>query len=128
MERPLDPRAVVAAELADPRDDVREVLGGHLTLRQDLLAAGEPRLRDPAHVHDDLEQAVQVLERAHPLTEVRGKGVEDRVEVVTLDRHLTTAGANAGSSMRTASSLTKSIAVAISRNPSARRARATCSS
>ena len=128
MERPFDARPVVAAELADARDDVGEIFGGHFAMRQLLLATAEARLGDPSEVHDDLEQTDEVAERADPLAEVGRKGIEDRVKVVALDRHLTTAGANAGSSMRTASSLTKSIAVAISRKPSDRSARATCSS
>src|SRR5258708_23109264 len=110
MERPFDAGAVIAAELADARDHIREILRRHLAVRELLLAAGEPRLRDAPEIHDDLEDAVEALERADPLAEVGGKGIEDRVEVVTLDRrHLTTTRATAGSSMRTPTSLPTSI-------------------
>ena len=77
MERPLDPGAVVAAELADARDDVRDVLGGDLASRQDLLASGEARLGETAKIHDRLEQAVQALERSDACREVRGQSAEE---------------------------------------------------
>ena len=44
MERPLDPSAVVAAELADARDDRGEILGGDLALGERLLSSREARL------------------------------------------------------------------------------------
>ena len=84
MERPLDAGAVVAAELADVADDGGDVLGGDLAVAQDLLAAGEPRLGEPAEVHDDLEQPVEAIERADALTDVGGKGAEDGLELVAL--------------------------------------------
>src|SRR5258708_19917786 len=102
MERPCDAGAVFHPGLADARDHIREILRGHLAVRELLLAAGEPRLRDAPEIHDDLEDAVEALERADPLAEVGGKGIEDRVEVVTLDhRPLTTTAATPRSSLRT---------------------------
>ena len=77
MERPLDPGAVVAAELADARDDVRDVLGRDLASREDLLAAGEARLGQATEIHDRLEQAVETLERPHARREVRGQSAEE---------------------------------------------------
>jgi hypothetical protein len=47
VQRPLDSRAVVAAELPDVADDVGEVLRRDLALRERLLAPGEARLREP---------------------------------------------------------------------------------
>ena len=128
MERSLDARAVVPAELPDPGDDVCEILGGHLAVRQHLLASGEPGLGDAPKVHDDLEQAIQPVEAADALAHIGRERVEDDVQIVPFRLHLTTAGASAGSSIRTASSLTKSIAVATSRKPSPTSARAMCSS
>src|SRR5262249_12946677 len=131
MERPLAPRAVVAAELPDARHDVRDVLGRDLAVGEVLLASDEARLRPAPEIHDDLEQPLRPLEAAHALLEIRRERPQESAEVVrhlSFERHLTTTGARAGSSMRTASSLTKSIAVALSLNPSLKRPRATCSS
>src|SRR5207244_7303822 len=80
----LDAGAVVAAELADVADDVRDVLGEHLALAEDLLAAREARLGEAPQVHDDLEEAVEPLERADALHDVRGEGAEDGLELVAL--------------------------------------------
>src|SRR5438094_214442 len=84
MKGPLDAGAVVAAELADVADDVRDVLGEHLALAEDLLATREACLGEAPQVHDDLEEAVEPLERADALHDVRGEGAEDGLELVAL--------------------------------------------
>src|SRR4029077_7356345 len=45
MERSLDPGAVVVTEGADVPDDVGDIGLDDLTVEEDLLAVGEPRLR-----------------------------------------------------------------------------------
>src|SRR2546427_119948 len=45
VERALDPGAVVAAELPDVADHIRQVFRGDLAARERLLAPSEPRLR-----------------------------------------------------------------------------------
>ena len=60
VQRALDAGAVVFAELADARDHVIDVALGYLALAEHDLAVGEARLRQPAEVHDDLQQLVLV--------------------------------------------------------------------
>src|SRR6266446_921597 len=91
MERALDAGAVVAAELPDVRDHVRDVLGGDLVLAQGLLAPGEARLGETPEVHDDLEKPVEAIERSHPRRDVSGESTEERLELVArlLHAHIT---------------------------------------
>src|SRR6185436_18830978 len=70
VERPLDAGTVVTTELADVRDHIGDVLGGHLAARERLLAAGEARLRKSAEIEHDLKEPVETLERPHAAREV----------------------------------------------------------
>src|SRR6266850_837050 len=84
MQGPLDAGAVVATELADVRDDVREVLRGHLALRQHLLTSHEACFRETTEIHHDLEEALESVQRAHALREIGWKSPEQRLELVAL--------------------------------------------
>ncbi len=84
VEGPLDTRAVVATELPDVRDDIREILGGHLALRQQVLTAHEARFRETTEIHHDLEETLESVQRAHALRKVGWKSPEQRLELVAL--------------------------------------------
>src|ERR1700716_1041228 len=65
VQRSLDTGTVVAAELTDVRDHVREVFGGDLAVRQHLFTAHEARFREATEIHHDLEEALEAVQRAH---------------------------------------------------------------
>ena len=116
----LDTGTIVAPELADMRDHICEVLGGHLALRQHLFTAGETRFGEPTEIHDDLEQALQSVQRAHALRQVGRESPEQRFELVALlhstiehiDPALPHHRRREGGLLDTRDSFTKSIAVA----------------
>ena len=84
MQSALDARAVVAAELPDVRDDIREILGGHFALRQHLFTAHEARFRETTEIHHDLEETLESVQRAHALRKIGWKSPEQRLELVAL--------------------------------------------
>ncbi len=69
VQRPLDSRSVVVAEVADALGDVLEVVVGDLDGVEDHLAIGEPRLRLATQVEHDLEEVTPLLGHA-----LRGDG------------------------------------------------------
>ena len=84
MQSALDPGAIVATELSDMADHVREVLRRDLALGERVLTPGEARLRQTPEVHDDLEQAGEAIERPNALSDVRGKPAKKCLELVAL--------------------------------------------
>src|SRR3972149_408771 len=74
VQGPLDARAVVAAELADPRHHEGDVLGRYLAVGQVLLPGLEARLRYAPEVHDDLEQPIEAGQSAHLLVQIGREG------------------------------------------------------
>src|SRR5437899_567884 len=84
VERALDAGAIVATELPDVADHVREVLGGDLPPCERLLASSESRLGQPPEVHHDLKKTFKPFQRAHPLCDIRGKAAKERFELVAL--------------------------------------------
>ena len=58
MQRALNAGAIVAAEIADTRDDPVEIFIGDLALKQRDVAGGQPRLWASPKVEDDFKEAV----------------------------------------------------------------------
>jgi hypothetical protein len=82
VQRPLDAGAVVVAEVADPFDDVVQILGRNRLGPEEDLAAGQTRLRLAAEVHDDFEELVALGQGLERFADLGWQDFEQEAEVV----------------------------------------------
>ena len=61
VQSPLDPGAVVAAELAQPLDDAVQVIPGDFLVRQGNVAVREASLGQPPQIQHDLQKFLHVI-------------------------------------------------------------------
>ena len=80
VESALDSGAVVVAEIADPFNHVRQVLGGNRTIVQVSVARHEPGLGQAPQVQYDLQQLVQVVAGPQDLRDSVGQHIEHQVK------------------------------------------------
>ena len=82
MESPLDACAVVRVESANALDHVIEFGASQFRARKHNFILDKARGGNASEVEDDFEEQVTVIRLFDRVTDVRGKHVEEGVEVV----------------------------------------------